>query len=88
MNFSTERKKRLWQPFLAAEGSMSIKNLSCLGRQKRFFRGGPEEIRTPDPHNANVVRYQLRYEPLWVTVFSRILLKKHRLKVGAIPWWS
>ena len=25
--------------------------------------GGLEEIRTPDPHNANVVRSQLRYEP-------------------------
>ena len=26
--------------------------------------GGLEEIRTPDPHNANVVRSQLRYEPV------------------------
>ena len=26
--------------------------------------GGLEEIRTPDPHNANVVRSQLRYEPI------------------------
>ncbi len=25
--------------------------------------GGLEEIRTPDPHNANVVRSQLRYKP-------------------------
>ncbi len=29
-----------------------------------FFVGGLEEIRTPDPHNANVVRSQLRYEPI------------------------
>ena len=28
-----------------------------------FFIGGLEEIRTPDPHNANVVRSQLRYKP-------------------------
>ena len=25
--------------------------------------GGPEEIRTLDPYNANVVRSQLRYRP-------------------------
>ena len=29
-----------------------------------FFFGGLEEIRTPDPHNANVVRSQLRYKPV------------------------
>ena len=29
-----------------------------------FFIGGPEEIRTPDPYNANVVRSQLRYRPV------------------------
>ena len=28
-----------------------------------MFYGGLEEIRTPDPHNANVVRSQLRYKP-------------------------
>ncbi len=28
-----------------------------------FLVGGLEEIRTPDPHNANVVRSQLRYKP-------------------------
>ena len=26
--------------------------------------GGPEEIRTPDPYNANVMRSQLRYGPI------------------------
>ena len=30
----------------------------------RFLFGGPEEIRTLDPHNANVVRSQLRYRPV------------------------
>ena len=29
-----------------------------------FLFGGPEEIRTLDPHNANVVRSQLRYRPV------------------------
>ena len=29
-----------------------------------LFPGGPEEIRTPDPYNANVMRSQLRYGPL------------------------
>ena len=27
--------------------------------------GGPEEIRTLDPYNANVVRSQLRYRPVF-----------------------
>lgn len=29
--------------------------------------GGPEEIRTLDPHNANVMRSQLRYRPKGIT---------------------
>ena len=29
-----------------------------------LFLGGPEEIRTPDPYNANVMRSQLRYRPM------------------------
>ena len=28
--------------------------------------GGPEEIRTPDPYNANVMRSQLRYRPKYL----------------------
>ena len=28
------------------------------------FFGGPDRIRTDDPHNANVVRSQLRYWPI------------------------
>ena len=30
----------------------------------RVFFGGPEEIRTLDPYNANVMRSQLRYRPI------------------------
>lgn len=37
----------------------------------RAFRfGGPEEIRTPDPYNANVVRSQLRYRPIVYIIFT------------------
>ena len=35
------------------------------------FFGGPEEIRTPDPYNANVMRSQLRYRPMG---YSAIIL--------------
>ena len=41
-------------------------NTSILQNQV-FFKiiyGGPEEIRTLDPHNANVMRSQLRYRPI------------------------
>ena len=30
-----------------------------------FASGGAEGIRTPDPHNAIVVLYQLSYDPIW-----------------------
>lgn len=30
---------------------------------RAFWNGGAEEIRTPDPHNAIVVLYQLSYDP-------------------------
>jgi hypothetical protein len=33
---------------------------ACLGIQD----GGAEGIRTPDPHNAIVVLYQLSYDPI------------------------
>lgn len=44
---------------------------NLLSKKKRdtpgwmcLFFGGPEEIRTPDPYNANVMRSQLRYGPV------------------------
>ena len=37
-----------------------------LMRQPLFY--GPDRIRTDDPHNANVVRSQLRYKPVYETV--------------------
>ena len=30
--------------------------------------GGPDRIRTDDPYNANVVRSQLRYKPVYEIV--------------------
>ena len=40
------------------------------------LNGGPEEIRTLDPYNANVVRSQLRYRPICLPLYYSILLKK------------
>ena len=47
-----------WFPFSIKKEEIP-KSLEAL----RDFFGGLEEIRTPDPHNANVVRSQLRYKP-------------------------
>ena len=41
-----------------------ISPLRTTEKWVRIFYGGLEEIRTPDPYNANVVRSQLRYEPV------------------------
>ena len=41
---------------------MNKEKASFLRRMSLF--GGPEEIRTPDPYNANVMRSQLRYRPM------------------------
>ena len=43
------------------------------------FLGGPEEIRTPDPHNANVVRSQLRYKPIFYFYLQKINLQREIL---------
>jgi hypothetical protein len=53
--------------------------------------GGAEGIRTPDPHNAIVVLYQLSYDPIqwsgnlevslpFVKVFSKELLKRSLIR--------
>ncbi len=52
--------------------ALNHSNLLCVNavpikkatREGGFLIGGLEEIRTPDPHNANVVRSQLRYKPI------------------------
>ena len=35
-----------------------------------FFVGGLEEIRTPDPRNANAMRSQLRYKPIYARNYT------------------
>ncbi len=50
-------------------------------RRVVFLFGGLEEIRTPDPHNANVVRSQLRYKP--VTAFEIISVFLRFVKGGS-----
>ena len=40
------------------------KTYLVLAGKRGFFHGGLEGIRTLDPHNANVVRSQLRYKPV------------------------
>ena len=46
--------------------------------------GGPEEIRTPDPHNANVMRSQLRYGPktYFNTIMQNICIVKNDMGGG------
>ena len=39
-------------------------NIGFNQRSRAFLDGGAEEIRTPDPHNAIVVLYQLSYDPI------------------------
>ena len=54
-------------PDCCIEWSESL-NIKKKDTQKRVLLfGGLEEIRTPDPHNANVVRSQLRYKPVFIT---------------------
>lgn len=43
------------------------------------FRG-PDRIRTDDPHNANVVRSQLRYKPITI-FFDLIIIAPRRTDV-------
>lgn len=46
--------------------SFHIKN--TISQWKWCFFSGPDRIRTDDPHNANVVRSQLRYKPVYEIV--------------------
>jgi hypothetical protein len=55
-----------------------IKALTCT------FTGGAEGTRTPDPHTASVVRYQLRHSP----VVLRAHYKTPSPAVSTSPGWS
>lgn len=46
--------------------SFHIKN--TISQWKWCFFSGSDRIRTDDPHNANVVRSQLRYKPVYEIV--------------------
>ena len=52
------------------------------------FIGGLEEIRTPDPRNANAMRSQLRYEPLFLGVALKIIPQAGSFvkKPFGVPW--
>jgi hypothetical protein len=52
------------------------------------FDGGAEGIRTPDPHNAIVVLYQLSYDPIRSgsdTVGTHLRFVKNIILPGALP---
>ena len=51
-------------------------------RRNGALCGGLEEIRTPDPRNANAMRSQLRYKPIYYYDFIIALqfLKSRRRK--------
>ena len=40
-----------------------LRKSTGANRSGAFLYHGPDRIRTDDPHNANVVRSQLRYRP-------------------------
>ena len=54
--------KRPWSHSMGALGNRAEKYKPDEPESSSGF-GGPEEIRTLDPYNANVVRSQLRYRP-------------------------
>ena len=50
---------------IAARLRFTSARQSSLSASFRAKTGGAEGIRTPDPHNAIVVLYQLSYDPIW-----------------------
>ena len=69
--------RRLREPSLSYPKKTKNPNPFPIGNRFGFllFRG-PDRIRTDDPHNANVVRSQLRYRPIfsYFVYFSLICL--------------
>lgn len=57
-----------WSDFFPVCGKIVVKRKITANLAVIFLKnGGPDRIRTDDPHNANVVRSQLRYKP--ITIF-------------------
>ena len=44
-----------------------------------FLFGGPDRIRTDDPYNANVMRSQLRYRPIYFELYSALFCLSTKL---------
>ena len=66
-------------------------HFSQYGKFVFAFYGGLEEIRTPDPHNANVVRSQLRYKPISQKLYCRVFSlsrKKKSLYTISTLWYN
>ena len=53
--------------------SRRMTNRNARTEVQAFSKGGAEGTRTPDPHTASVVRYQLRHSPLPAPGTSRAL---------------
>ena len=65
-------RQAIWNACLEeyANGYFWCKNIKKEPRQNNCsgsLLGGPDRIRTDDPHNANVMRSQLRYRPKRIT---------------------
>ena len=52
--------REVWGPTMPSKLSS---NGPRKARTAAVFSGGAKGIRTPDPHTASVVRYQLRHSP-------------------------
>ena len=69
----TPSSRRQSSPHLGDEFDCSnLPGIELRGTPKWVYPliGGPEEIRTPDPYNANVMRSQLRYGPVSILFFN------------------
>ena len=49
--------------YFACKKKQGVKKRPAM-REQSELNGGAEGIRTPDPHNAIVVLYQLSYDPI------------------------
>ena len=78
--FTETTKERLLEAGSSATALLEILKMPTPQTQKMLFRfacvgnGGPDRIRTDDPHNANVVRSQLRYWPIAPPIGGTVLL--------------
>jgi hypothetical protein len=60
-------KKNFAQHIFCFRKTKMETQIQCSAGKRELFRakdGGAEGIRTPDPHNAIVVLYQLSYDPI------------------------